>query len=83
MVINKVKVTHQGEGHIKVKVKYLLPFQLFAKFYLLLSWDDKNWLKFIGKTNRLKISLQNAYFYYFVYFSDISDRNLIILYKFT
>ena len=22
-VINKVKVTHQGEGHIKVKVKYL------------------------------------------------------------
>ena len=26
-VINKVKVTHQGEGHIKVKVKYLLPFQ--------------------------------------------------------
>ena len=26
-VINKVKVTHQGQGHIKVKVKYLLPFQ--------------------------------------------------------
>ena len=24
-VINKVKVTHQGEGHIKVKVKYLHP----------------------------------------------------------
>ena len=22
-VINKVKVTHQGEGHIKVKVKYI------------------------------------------------------------
>ena len=25
-VINKVKVKHQGQGHIKVKVKYLLPF---------------------------------------------------------
>ena len=33
-VINKVKVAHQGEGCIKVKVKYLLPFQLYAKFYL-------------------------------------------------
>ena len=33
-VFNKVKVTHQGEGHIKVKVKYLLPFQLYVKFYL-------------------------------------------------
>ena len=33
--INKVKVTHQGQGHIKVKVKnYLLSFQLYAKFYL-------------------------------------------------
>ena len=29
-VINKVKVTHQGEGHIKVKVKYIHPF----KFYI-------------------------------------------------
>ena len=33
-VINKVKVTHQDQGHIKVKVKYLLPFQLYFKFYL-------------------------------------------------
>ena len=32
----------------------------------IVSWDDKNWLKFSGKTNRLKISLQNAYFYYFM-----------------
>ena len=50
------------------------------------SWDDKNRLKFIGKTNRLKISLRNAYFIVltnFVYFPCISDRNLIILYKFT
>ena len=34
-VINKVNVTHQGEGHIKVKVKYLFPFQLFIQFYLI------------------------------------------------
>ena len=33
-VINKVKVTHQGQGHVKVKVKYILPFQLYGKFYL-------------------------------------------------
>ena len=33
-VINKVKVTHQSQGHIKVKEKYLLPFQLYVKFYL-------------------------------------------------
>ena len=33
-VINKVKITHQGQGHIKVKVKYLLPFLLYVKFYL-------------------------------------------------
>ena len=32
-VINKVKVTHQDQDHIKVKVKYLLPFQLYVKFY--------------------------------------------------
>ena len=29
------------------------------------SCDDKNQLKFSGKTNWLKISLQNAYFYCF------------------
>ena len=29
-VINKVKVTHQGEGHIKVKVKYLHPFRFYV-----------------------------------------------------
>ena len=29
-VINKVKVTHQGEGHIKVKVKYLHPFKYYV-----------------------------------------------------
>ena len=33
-VINIVKVTHQGQSHIKDKVKYLLPFQLYVKFYL-------------------------------------------------
>ena len=29
-VINKVKVIHQGEGHIKVKVKYLHPFKFYV-----------------------------------------------------
>ena len=29
-VINKVKVTHQGEGHIKVKEKYLCAFQVYV-----------------------------------------------------
>ena len=29
-VINKVKVTHQGEGHIKVKEKYLYPFKFYV-----------------------------------------------------
>ena len=29
-VINEVKVTHQGEGHIKVKVKYLHPFKFYV-----------------------------------------------------
>ena len=29
-VINKVKVTHQGEGHIKVKEKYLHPFKFYV-----------------------------------------------------
>ena len=33
-VINKVKVTHQDEGHIKVKVKIFLPFRFYVKFYL-------------------------------------------------
>ena len=28
--MNKVKVTHQGEGHIKVKVKYLHPFKFYV-----------------------------------------------------
>ena len=29
-VINKVKVTHQGEGHIMVKVKYLHAFKFYV-----------------------------------------------------
>ena len=29
-IINKVKVTHQGQGHIKVKVKYLHPFKFYV-----------------------------------------------------
>ena len=33
-LINKVKVTHQGEDHIKVKVKISSFFPIFVKFYL-------------------------------------------------
>ena len=29
-IINKVKVTYQGQGHIKVKVKYLHTFQFYV-----------------------------------------------------
>ena len=29
-VINKVKVTHRGEGHIKVKVKYIHSFKFYV-----------------------------------------------------
>ena len=38
-VIDKVKVTHQCEGHIKVKVKISssLPFQLYVKLFLLIN----------------------------------------------
>ena len=36
---------------------------------IVMGWQNRS--KFIGKTNRLKISLQNAYLYYFVWFSDI------------
>ena len=36
-VINKVKVTHQGEGHIKVKVKYVYPFKFYVA-HTLCKW---------------------------------------------
>ena len=39
-VINKVKVTYQGEGHIKVNLKYLLPFQLYVKCLLILPCES-------------------------------------------
>ena len=31
-VINKVTFTHQGEGHTKVKEKYLHPFQFYVAY---------------------------------------------------
>ena len=36
-VINMVKVTHQGECHIKVKVKYLHPFKFYVT-HTLCKW---------------------------------------------
>ena len=57
--------------------------KLYEFIWELLSWDDKNRVKFIGKTNRLMISLQNAYLANFVCFFNFPDRNLIIWYKIT
>ena len=37
-IINKVKVTHQGEGHIKVKVKYLHPFKFYVAILSASGW---------------------------------------------
>ena len=48
-IINEVKVTHQGQGHIKVKIKYLLPFQFYAKFYLFQHIILYVWLQVINK----------------------------------
>ena len=31
-IINKVKVTDQGQDHIKAKVKYLHPFKFYVAF---------------------------------------------------
>ena len=71
-VINKVKVTHQGEGHIKVKVRYLHPFKFYVvctlckwvvcirlKCYLFIYvlWDD------ISLNMKLDVSYLIAYFY--------------------
>ena len=36
-VINKVKFMHQGEGHIKAKVKYLHPFKFYVA-HTLCKW---------------------------------------------
>ena len=36
-VINKVKFIHQGEGHIKVKVKYLQSFKFYVA-HTLCKW---------------------------------------------
>ena len=37
-VINKVKVTHQGEGHIKVKVKKSSSLPTLCKILLILTY---------------------------------------------
>ena len=37
-VINKVKITHQGEGHIKVKVKISSSFPTLCKILLILTY---------------------------------------------
>ena len=37
-VINEVKVTHQGEGHIKVKVKVTTSFPFLSKILLISTY---------------------------------------------
>ena len=37
-VINEVKVTHQGEGHIKVKVKITTSFPILCKILLITTY---------------------------------------------
>ena len=37
-VINKVKITHQGQGHIKVKVKISSSFPTLCKILLILTY---------------------------------------------
>ena len=42
-VINEVKITHQGEGHIKVKVKYLHPFKFYVPILSASRWFAFDW----------------------------------------
>ena len=37
-VINKVKITHQGDGHIKVKVKISSSLPILCKILLILTY---------------------------------------------
>ena len=39
-VINKVKVTHQGEGYIKVKVKISSSLPTLCKILLILTYES-------------------------------------------
>ena len=53
-VINMVKVTHQVEGHIKVKVKYLTPFQFYVMYFV-----NVFTLKSLDDTNKVKVTLRS------------------------
>ena len=48
-VINEVKVTHQGEGYIKVKVKIPTSFPILCKFFLISTHYFRVWLQVINK----------------------------------
>ena len=48
-VINKVKITHQGEGHIKVKIKISSSLPTLCKFYLFTILILCMWLLIINK----------------------------------
>ena len=78
LVINKVKVTHQSEGHIKVKVKYLHPF----KFYVDHTFCKRVVcirLKFlvgsVGRSGNLYFSLSFIFLYLSVTLPFFMDNN--------
>ena len=50
-IINNVKVVHQGEDHIKVKVKNLPPFQ----FYVIYFVHAFTYLNGLNGTNMVKV----------------------------
>ena len=66
-IINKVKVTHQDEGHTKVKVKYLHPFRFYVVHTLC------KWLVCI-QLNAFLFKFENSVLYdvntYYIWFSS-------------
>ena len=48
-VINMVKVTHQGQGHIKVKVKNTTSFAILYQILLISTHYSSVWLQVINK----------------------------------
>ena len=85
-VINKVKVTNQGEGHIKVKVKYLHPFKFYVAhtfckrvvyirlIAFLFSWD------FCTSANRASAK-QNVFIVFISWNKSSKRQNTVYIHK--
>ena len=54
-VINTKKTVNTATSRLSVSI------ESYYCYIIVMGW--KIWLNFKGKTNRLKVSLQNAYFY--------------------